>query len=208
MFSAIGSRINDDTCAIGCLTVLARPFLCRTAGYLCVGVRMLLHVENITKSYPNVPVLHGVSFDLRAGEMLALTGESGSGKSTLLHLIGGLDSADSGVIAIDGAAMTGLDDGGRAKLRRDVVGVIFQQFNLIPSLDVGANIAFHARLAGRHDAGRCAHRDKRLARLWIWPMAISIFRRLQSWPKLLLNGLQAKAIWCCWPLMPRSLATI
>lgn len=158
---------------------------------------MLLHVENVTKSYPNVPVLRGVSFVLRAGEMLALTGESGSGKSTLLHLIGGLDSADSGVIAIDGAALTGLDDGRRAKLRRDVVGVIFQQFNLIPSLDVGANIAFHARLAGRYDAGRCAHLADRLGlsdHLAKYPEALSggqqqrvaIARTLAAQPKLVL----------------------
>ena len=180
-----------------CLTLLAPPFLCNTAGYLCAGVKMLLHVENVTKSYPNVPVLAGVSFDLRAGEMLALTGESGSGKSTLLHLIGGLDSPDSGDVVIDGKAMTGLDDSARAKLRRDVVGVIFQQFNLIPSLDVGANIAFHARLAGRHDAALCARLAHRLGltdHLAKYPEALSggqqqrvaIARTLAAQPKLVL----------------------
>lgn len=158
---------------------------------------MLLHVENVTKSYPNAPVLRGVSFDLRAGEMLALTGESGSGKSTLLHLIGGLDSADSGAVVIDGAAMTGLDDSGRAQLRRDVVGVIFQQFNLIPSLNVGANIAFHARLAGRYDAALCARLAQRLGladHLTKYPEALSggqqqrvaIARTLAAQPKLVL----------------------
>lgn len=158
---------------------------------------MLLHVENLTKSYAGAPVLRGVSFDLRAGEMLALTGESGSGKSTLLHVIGGLDSADSGAVVIDGASMAGLDDGGRAKLRRDVVGVIFQQFNLIPSLDVGANIAFHARLAGRYDAALCARLAQRLGlagHLTKYPEALSggqqqrvaIARTLAATPKLVL----------------------
>jgi putative ABC transport system ATP-binding protein len=158
---------------------------------------MLLHVNNLTKSYPNAPVLCGVSFDLRAGDMLALTGESGSGKSTLLHLIGGLDSADSGDVVIDGAAMTGLDDGGRAQLRRDVVGVIFQQFNLIPSLDVAANIAFHARLSGRHDAALCSRLADRLGladHLAKYPEALSggqqqrvaIARTLAAQPKLVL----------------------
>ena len=115
---------------------------------------MLLNVQDLCKSYPQTEakVLRGVSFTLAAGDMLALTGESGSGKSTLLHLIGGLDSAYSGVVVIDGADLTAMNDFGRAGLRRGTVGVIFQQFNLIPSLTVVANIAFQARLAGRYDA--------------------------------------------------------
>lgn len=115
---------------------------------------MLLTLRDVKKSFSDATaaVLRGISFDLGQGEMLALTGESGSGKSTLLHLIGGLDTADSGVVAINGANLTQLDDPGRAALRRGTVGVIFQQFNLIPSLTVAANIAFQARLANRHDA--------------------------------------------------------
>ena len=114
---------------------------------------MLLNVQDLCKSYPQTEamVLRNICLTLDAGDMLALTGESGSGKSTLLHLIGGLDSADSGVVAIDGVDLTVLNDAGRAGLRRGTVGVIFQQFNLIPSLTVSANIAFQARLAGRHD---------------------------------------------------------
>lgn len=117
---------------------------------------MLLSLSHVTKTYPSTsaPVLRGASFDLERGEMLALTGESGSGKSTLLHLIGGLDTADSGVVAVDGTDLTPLDDKGRAAIRRGKVGVVFQQFNLIPSLTVAANIAFQARLAGRHDKNR------------------------------------------------------
>ncbi len=117
---------------------------------------MLLCLQDVTKTYPatDAAVLRGVSFAMSAGEMLALTGESGSGKSTLLHLIGGLDTANSGVVAIDGTDLTPLDDVGRAALRRGTVGVIFQQFNLIPSLTVAANIAFQARLAGCYDASR------------------------------------------------------
>ena len=115
---------------------------------------MLLSLRDVTKTYPaaTAPVLSGVSLDLGRGQMLALTGESGSGKSTLLHLIGGLDTADHGVVAIDGTDLTPMDDAGRAGFRRGAVGVIFQQFNLIPSLTVAANIAFQARLVGRHDA--------------------------------------------------------
>jgi len=120
----------------------------------------LLIVSNLSKSFPTeegpLPVLRDVSLTLDRGETLALTGESGSGKSTLLHLIAALDQADSGEIVLDGTAYSGLDDAGRAALRRTRVGLVFQQFNLIPSLSVGQNLAFQARLAGRHDPDHCA----------------------------------------------------
>ncbi len=96
-------------------------------------------------------MLRGASLDLPQGRTVALTGESGSGKSTLLHLIGGLDRPDSGSILLDGTEVTTLDDRGRARLRRDAVGVVFQQFNLVPSLNAGDNIAFQARLKGARD---------------------------------------------------------
>ncbi len=117
---------------------------------------MLLEVKNLTKSYAgpdgDTPVLRGIDLSLDAGETLALTGESGSGKSTLLHLIGGLDMPGGGKIILAGQDVAQMDDTARAALRRDTVGVIFQQFNLIPSMSVAANISFHARLAGRQDA--------------------------------------------------------
>ena len=116
---------------------------------------MLLTVQGLEKSYAGaegpVPVLRAIDMEVAAGETLALTGESGSGKSTLLHLIGGLDTADAGSITLDGHDVTQMDDAGRAAVRRSSVGIIFQQFNLIPSLDVAANIAFQARLAGVYD---------------------------------------------------------
>ncbi|KAA9007002.1 ABC transporter ATP-binding protein [Histidinibacterium aquaticum] len=118
----------------------------------------MLRVEGVEKSYPGaegpVPVLRGVDLALARGETLALTGESGSGKSTLLHLTGGLETPDAGRILIGDENVGTLSDRGRARLRRETVGVIFQQFNLIPSLDVASNIAFQARLAGRHDPER------------------------------------------------------
>lgn len=125
---------------------------------------MLLHLQDVTKTYPasETPVLRGITLNLQVGEMLALTGESGSGKSTLLHLIGGLDSASSGVVAVNGVDLTPLDDAGRAAMRRETVGVIFQQFNLIPSLTVAANIAFQARLSGRHDPAFAQELARRL----------------------------------------------
>lgn len=116
---------------------------------------MLLTVKDIHKTYQTADgpfaVLRGVGLELAAGETLALTGESGSGKSTLLHLIGGLDTPDQGAITLLDQDIAALNDDGRAAIRRGTVGVVFQQFNLIPSLKVSDNIAFQARLAGQHD---------------------------------------------------------
>ena len=97
-------------------------------------------------------VLGGVNLTLGTGETAALVGESGSGKSTLLHLIAGLDHADDGSILVDGREIAGLDDAGRSAYRRETVALVFQQFNLIPSLNVADNIAFQARLNGADDA--------------------------------------------------------
>jgi len=115
----------------------------------------VLSVRNLTKSYRSageqISVLRGVGLDVAAGERVALSGESGSGKSTLLHLVAGLDAADSGEILLDGELVSGLSDAQRAALRRDRLGLVFQQFNLIPSLNVRDNLAFQSRIAGRHD---------------------------------------------------------
>ncbi|MDA0722283.1 MAG: ABC transporter ATP-binding protein [Proteobacteria bacterium] len=146
----------------------------------------LLIVENLTKTYATAdgpfPVLRRVSLTLEAGESLALTGESGSGKSTLLHLIGGLDRADSGRIVLDGQDIASLDDAGRAALRRGTVGVVFQQFNLIPSLKIADNIAFQARLAGRHDAAWCATLANRMG----------LADHLRKYPEQLSGGQQQR----------------
>ena len=147
---------------------------------------MLLKASQITRSFQSadgpVPVLRGIDMTVNAGETLALTGESGSGKSTLLHVLGGLDVADSGTILLDGQDITSLDDTGRAALRRETVGIIFQQFNLIPSLNVAANIAFQARLAGKAD-------DARLARL---ADALGLTDQLRKYPEQLSGGQQQR----------------
>jgi len=119
------------------------------------GNQIVLSVRNLTKAYRSageeIAVLRGVNLSVASGERVALTGESGSGKSTLLHLIAGLDRADNGEIRIANASISDLGDNGLAALRRDRLGLVFQQFNLIPSLSVRDNLAFQARIAGRHD---------------------------------------------------------
>jgi putative ABC transport system ATP-binding protein len=116
---------------------------------------IVLSVRHLTKAYvaagEKVDVLRGVNLSIAAGERVALTGESGSGKSTLLHLIAGLDRVDGGEIDFSGASITTLGEAGLAALRRDRLGLVFQQFNLIPSLSVRDNLAFQSRIAGRHD---------------------------------------------------------
>jgi putative ABC transport system ATP-binding protein len=161
----------------------------------------MLRVEGLQKSYPtpqgHIPVLRGVDFTLAAGASLALTGESGSGKSTLLHLVGALDDADSGEIVLDGVALTRLSENARAAIRREKIGVVFQQFNLIPSLTVGENLGFQARLAGRYDP---AWQEELTARLGLATLAarypeelsggqqqrVAIGRALAVRPRLLL----------------------
>lgn len=127
---------------------------------------MLLALHDVRKSYFTeegpVDVLKGVSLELDAGQHLALTGESGSGKSTLLHLVAGLDTPDTGEILVGGHDITGMVDGHLAALRRTTIGLVFQQFNLIPSLTVEQNLAFHARLAGRLDTDWNADLTERL----------------------------------------------
>jgi len=127
---------------------------------------MLLHLTGVHKTYATadgpLAVLNGVDLALGAGASLALTGESGSGKSTLLHLAAGLDLADAGVVRLAGIDLAQAGDRARAALRRATVGLVFQQFNLIPSLDVAANLAFQARLAGRLDPAWQAELTARL----------------------------------------------
>jgi putative ABC transport system ATP-binding protein len=116
---------------------------------------LLLELKDITKSFSgvdvDVEVLRGVSLGLDAGETLALTGESGSGKSTILHISAGLEVPDGGSLHLEGVEINELSEAERANLRRSEVGIVFQQFNLIPSLSVEANIGFQASLAGRRD---------------------------------------------------------
>ena len=116
---------------------------------------MLLELKDITKSFSgvdgDVKVLRGVSLGLDAGQTLALTGESGSGKSTILHISAGLEVPDGGSLHLEGVEINKLSEAERANLRRSEIGIVFQQFNLIPSLTVEANIGFQASLAGRRD---------------------------------------------------------
>lgn len=126
----------------------------------------MLEFRQVHKTYatPQGPlrVLEDVTLRLAAGQSLALMGESGSGKSTLLHLAAGLDLPDHGSITLAGHNLATLPEPARATLRREQLGLVFQQFHLIPSLNVINNLRLQARLARRDDAAWTAHLIARL----------------------------------------------
>src|SRR5688500_18656095 len=96
-----------------------------------------------------VIALRGVSVELARGRFTAVMGPSGSGKSTLMHCLAGLDSVTRGDVYIGDTKLTGLSDKGLTELRRDKVGFIFQQFNLLPTLSAEENILLPLNIAGR-----------------------------------------------------------
>jgi len=96
-----------------------------------------------------VVALRGVSTEIEAGRFTAIMGPSGSGKSTLMHCLAGLDTATRGEVFIGSTKLTGLNDKGLTKLRREQVGFIFQQFNLLPTLSAKENILLPLAIAGR-----------------------------------------------------------
>jgi putative ABC transport system ATP-binding protein len=106
--------------------------------------RPAIEAIDLTRSLPlggeSVPILKGVSFTVDPGEWIALTGPSGSGKSTLLGILAGLDSPTSGRILVEGIDVTRLGERSMARLRNRKIGVVFQSFNLIPSLTAQENV--------------------------------------------------------------------
>ncbi|MDO5739300.1 MAG: ABC transporter ATP-binding protein [Ornithinimicrobium sp.] len=113
---------------------------------------VLVEAVNVTKSYRagarDVEILHGVSLEVRAGEMCAVMGPSGSGKSTLLYTLAGLEAPTTGVVSLLGRQTRDLSRSQLAKLRRTDVGFVFQSYNLVPTLTAYENVALPFRLRG------------------------------------------------------------
>jgi putative ABC transport system ATP-binding protein len=99
-----------------------------------------IELRDVSKAYGHQIVLENASLTVRRGEFVAAVGRSGSGKSTLLRLIGGLESADSGLVCVGGTDLNALTEPARALRRRRELGFVFQFFNLIPTLTVGENV--------------------------------------------------------------------
>jgi putative ABC transport system ATP-binding protein len=114
--------------------------------------KLILDVEGLGKSYPSVDgrltVLHDITFSLRAGDSCAILGPSGSGKTTLLGLCAGLDQPSAGRVSLDGQELGKLDEDSRAQLRGKIVGFVFQNFQLIPTLTALENVMVPMELQG------------------------------------------------------------
>ena len=112
--------------------------------------------KTVTTTQGELQILMPISFEVKAGESIAIVGASGSGKSTLLSLLAGLDEVSEGEIYIDGQAMQNMDEEQRAQLRGAKVGFIFQSFMLVQSLTALENIMLPAEIAGHDDAKKRA----------------------------------------------------
>jgi putative ABC transport system ATP-binding protein len=147
----------------------------------------VLKVVNLTKQVasPEGPldIVHDVSFDIAKGETVAITGASGAGKSTLLAMLAGLDLPTSGHLWLDGQDLTTLTEDGRARLRAQRVGFVFQSFHLIPALTALENVLLPLELAQRQDARRQAL--EALDRVGLAP-------RVDHYPRQLSGGEQQR----------------
>jgi putative ABC transport system ATP-binding protein len=111
----------------------------------------MIQLENVSREYGDGKIVYAldhVQLRIERGERVAVMGPSGSGKSTLLNLICGLDEPSSGTITIDGVNIARLDDDARTRLRREKIGMIFQTFNLLPTLTALENVSLPLRLNG------------------------------------------------------------
>lgn len=148
----------------------------------------MLIARNLTKEYPNgdttVTALDNVSFEIPAGTFAAITGASGSGKTTLLGLLAGLDTPTRGTVVLDGVDLFTLTEDGRARLRGDKIGFVFQSFQLIPTLTAAENVVVPLELRG-------APRATARAREWL--DRVGLADRAHHFPAQLSGGEQQRA---------------
>ena len=128
-------------------------------------------------------ILHEVNFSVEAGDSLSIVGASGSGKSTLLGLLAGLDEPSSGSVRLDGAELFSLDEDGRARLRGELVGFVFQSFQLLPAMSALENVMLPLELRGTPDARERARESLR---------KVGLSERAHHLPKHLSGGEQQR----------------
>lgn len=149
----------------------------------------IVSIRNLCKTYHegdrSLRVLEGVSLDIAAGEFFAVLGASGSGKSTLLNLLSGIDRPDSGQIRIDGSDITPFNDRQLTLFRRDHIGIVFQFFNLIPTLTVRENITLPRELGGGNRRRAATRADDLLEQ-------VGLGDRADTYPDKLSGGEQQR----------------
>jgi putative ABC transport system ATP-binding protein len=143
-------------------------------------------LEGVKKSYGTLQVLRGVELTVAAGEFVAIVGKSGSGKSTVLGVMSGLEPADEGRIAVEGADVSKLSEPQAADMRRRAIGIVFQSYNLIPSLSAFENVL----LPTFHDA-RTDNAEKQ-ARVEELLKQVGLADRLRHRPSTLSGGEQQR----------------
>lgn len=150
-------------------------------------VNPALQVSGLGKRVPlpggELTILEGIGFRIEHGDTVAIVGASGSGKSTLLSLLAGLDAPSSGTVVLDGETLSALDEDGRARIRGDKVGFVFQSFQLLPSLTALENVMLPLELRGDADAQTPARQilDK-----------VGLSQRLGHYPRQLSGGEQQR----------------
>ena len=149
--------------------------------------RPALHVRGLGKRVPlpdgELTILDGIGFTIDKGQAVAIVGASGSGKSTLLSLLAGLDTPSSGEVVLDGAALSSLDEDGRARVRGEQVGFVFQSFQLLPSLTALENVMLPLELRGDADAQAAARAILQ---------RVGLGERLGHYPRQLSGGEQQR----------------
>ena len=158
---------------------------------------VVMDVQNITKNLPlgreRIEILKGISFQIRSGEFVSIVGPSGSGKSTLLGIIAGLDNPTTGQVLIDGVDITRMSEGKLAAVRNSEIGMVFQAFNLIPTLTAQENVEVPLYV-GKHKGSPSARAQELLA-------LVGLTHRLDHRPNQLSGGEQQRVA------IARALAT-
>ncbi len=151
--------------------------------YMAPIVRATGLTKQVFAGAVSLTILQDVSLEIERGEAVAILGASGSGKTTLLALLAGLDVPTSGTVHIDGIDLFALDEDGRARLRRDRVGFVFQSFQLLPALTALENVMLPLELAGRTDARE---------RATDWLARVGLEARITHYPRQLSGGEQQR----------------